>query len=81
MAMPRGSEQARHWHHANHGGINMNYFVAIQYGPHAQAQGITVPIPHLMFLTRLQWGRSPVHRKPVCSSTTGTGLEQYFWLS
>lgn len=80
MAVPRGSKQARDWHHANQGGINMNYFVTIQYCLHAEAQGITVSIPHSVFLMRLWWGSRSAHHEPVCSSTTRTGLEQYFWL-
>lgn len=80
MAMPRGSKQARDWHHAKQGGINTNYFVLIHNCLHAEAQGITVLIPHLAFSRRLRWGNSSAHRKPVCYSTTATGLEQYFWL-
>lgn len=59
MDMPRGSKQARDWHHANQGGIN--YFLIIQYCLHAEAQGITASIPHSVFLTRLQWGSSSAH--------------------
>lgn len=80
MDMPSGSKQARDWHHANQGGINMNYFAIIQYCLHAEAQRITASIPHSVFLTRLQWGSSSAHCKPFCSSTTGTGLEHFFWL-
>lgn len=80
MATARGSKQARDWHHTKQGGINMNYFVIIQYCLHAEAQGITMSMLHLAFLRRLQQGSSSAHCKPVCSSTTGTELEQYFWL-
>lgn len=78
--MPRRSKQARDWYHAKQGGLNMNYFVLIHYCLHAEGQGITASIPHLPFSRRLWRGSSSAHRKPVCSSTTGTGLEQYFWL-
>lgn len=61
-------------------GINMNYFVTIQYCLHAEARGITVSIPHSVFLMGLWWSSRSAHHEHVCSSTTGTGLEQYFQL-
>lgn len=80
MDMAWGSKQARDWHYAHQSAIKISYFFIIQYCLHAEAQGIPGSIPHSVFLTRLQWGSSSAHHKPVYPSTTSTGLEQYFWL-